>query len=58
MREQGMVSNEDVISNKEFRKQLVIIIKPVLEGENPLPLPSWFEVPKQPDRKEELETFK
>ena len=35
-----MVSNEDVISNKEFRKQLVIIIKPVLEGENPLPLPS------------------
>lgn len=52
--EQGMASNENVISNKDKRKQLVIITKPVLDGENPLPLPNWFEVPKQPDTREEV----
>ena len=55
--EQGMVSNENVIPNKDKGKQLVIITKPVLEDENPLPLPNWFEVPKQPDTREKVETW-
>ena len=46
------------IQSDNGKTQLVIITKPVLEGENPLPLPNWFEVPKQPETREELETWK
>lgn len=49
---------EELNPTKGKGRQIVFITKPVLEGENPLPLPSWFHVPKQPESDQELEMWK
>ena len=53
LEENIQTSNDNVHKSRK----VVIITNPVKEGENPLALPSWNEVPTQPLDPEELKTW-
>lgn len=52
------INTDDRDSTSSNRKQIIIITKPLKEGEGPLPLPSWQEVPTQPSDPQELELWR